>query len=186
MSPPARDPSAPRPPGPLPARPDAEGPVTPLPAGAQLPALALVLGCAVYLLGGFVTALDHAESGAHSGPDLFWLGRFRMFTELRPHHVTLAAERHTGAGWETVSLPTLYRSRWPEGPGYLRNTFRRDPKLREQLADSLCGRVEARRVRLSEVRWPKLLGTDLQRRPSDGAGVQVRVLGTYSCPDPQP
>ncbi len=152
-------------------------PVTKLPSELHIPAVALVGLLAAYLFGGFWTTLSATDSGAHESSDFFWLGRFRMFTSLRPDHGALEAERKTDAGWERVSLAAVYRDDWPEGPGYARNTFRRDPALREDLAASLCQRVDGTAVSLLEVRWPKSLGTYEQPRTD----VETRVLGEYIC-----
>ena len=68
-------------------------------------------------------------AGAPAAQSLTWLGRWRMFTELRPRHTDLEADACDDAGHCTrVDLAALYPNHWDEGPGYLRDDFLRDPR----------------------------------------------------------
>lgn len=98
-------------------------------------------------------------AGVAGANDLFWLGRWRMFTELRAAHTDLDAEALVGDRWEARSLAALYPSAWDEGPGYLRDDFYTRPERLGRLADDLCGRTPgATRVRFTLVTWARTRG----------------------------
>lgn len=98
--------------------------------------------------------------------DVFWLGRWRMFTDARPEHSDLLAEARVGGAWAPVDLGALYPSRRDEGPGYLREDFLEHPRRVAALAEATCARVPGapERIRFTSVRWPKTLGQVEQPR----------------------
>lgn len=104
-------------------------------------------------------------AGAPAAQSLTWLGRWRMFTELRPRHTDLEADACDDAGHCTrVDLAALYPNHWDEGPGYLRDDFLRDPRRTGLLATDLCARTGATAIRLVEVSWARTPGTSEQPR----------------------
>lgn len=110
---------------------------------------------------------------------LTWLGRWRMFTELRPRHTDLLAETRDGAGgWSPVELAALYPSRWDEGPGYLRDDFLSDPGYVALLGADVCERTGAAAVRLTEITWDKTPGEREQPRRDE----RRTDRGTFPCP----
>lgn len=112
------------------------------------------------------------------GGDVFWLGRWRMFTDLRVDHTDLLAEAYVGTGWVHADVETLYPSRWDEGPGYLRDDFLTRAGRLAAFAEDACGRVPgAARVRLTLVTWPKTLGQVDQPR----VGETRRELLDHPC-----
>ncbi len=107
-------------------------------------------------------------AGLAGASDLFWLGRWRMFTELRATHTDLEAAAFVGDAWVPVDLAALYPSRWAEGPGYLRDDFHGRPERLARLAEDVCARVPgAARTRFALITWPRTLGQVEQ--PRDGA-----------------
>lgn len=119
---------------------------------------------AVYFLVSYRVALTNLgvaapPTGAPVVQGATWLGRWRMFTELRPRHTELVAETEGGDGlWVRVDLDSLYPNHWDEGPGYLRDDFLTDPRRVAGMAADLCVRTGAKAVRLTEVTWAKSPG----------------------------
>lgn len=150
------------------------------PAAARVPVLLALLLLGLYLLGGVASA----EAG-FADPDgsarmerVFWLGRWRMFTDLRTRHSGIDAELRRDGAWAPVDLAAVYPSRWDEGPGWLRDDFVDDaPRVRRLVLD-LCRRTGADAARLTRVRWQKTLG---QREPPRGEGEERRVLWDGPC-----
>jgi hypothetical protein len=141
-----------------------------------------LVALALYFLVAYRVALAslgvaEKPAGAPRLASLTWLGRWRMFTELRDQHVILTAEALAGAGWTPIDLAAMFPSHRDEGPGYDRDDFYDDPRRREQLARALCARVAAPAVRLSVRRFPKTLGQ--REQPEQGA--TTAALGTWPC-----
>ena len=139
-----------------------------MPRAAPLVALSLL---AAYFLVSYRVALAavgvaRMPAGLPAAQALTWLGRWRMFTELRPEHMDLMAEVRTG-DWREVDLTALYPCRWDEGPGWLRDDWMDDPRRVDELATDLCRRTAADEVRLTRIRWPKTLGS--REQPRTGA-----------------
>lgn len=139
---------------------------------------------AVYFLVSYRVALANlgvAEPprGAPAAQAFTWLGRWRMFTELRPRHTDLLAEARDPAGaWTPVDLAALYPNHWDEGPGYLRDDFLRDPARVALLAADVCARSPgAGGVRLTEVTWAKTPGEREQPRRD----ARTADRGTFPC-----
>jgi hypothetical protein len=116
-------------------------------------------------------------AGLPSAQALTWLGRWRMFTELRPEHVDLLAEVRT-SDWSAVDLAARYPCRWDEGPGWLRDDWLGDPRRLAELTNDLCAQTGATEVRLTEIRWPKTLGSREQPR----IGERRTTLHGGACP----
>ena len=112
---------------------------------------------------------------------LTWLGRWRMFTELRQQHVVLVAEagqlRAGTNAWEPIDLAAWFPSHRDEGPGYDRDDYFDEPKRQAQLAAALCRRTQATAVRLSVRRFAKTLGQ--QQQPETDA--RTDLLGEWPC-----
>jgi hypothetical protein len=125
-------------------------------------------GLALYMLLCFRVALG-GFSGFHKPPlvaalePALWVGRWRMFTDLRTTHTDLDAALLRD-DWQALDLATVYPARWDEGPGYSRSAFLGDPLRVAALADSLCRRTDARAVRLTQVVFDKTLGSAEQPR----------------------
>ena len=108
---------------------------------------------------------------------LTWLGRFRMFTELRDQHVVFEAEARGAGGWSPIDLAAIFPSHRDEGPGYQRDDLYRDPRRLDALGRALCDRLDTPAVRFSVRRWPKTLG----RVEQPQSGVSVEPLSERSC-----
>lgn len=108
---------------------------------------------------------------------LTWLGRWRMFTELRDHHVILEAEALQAGRWAPVDLSAIFPSQRDEGPGHQRDDLYRSPRRLDQLGAALCLRSGAEAVRFAVHRYPKTLGSRAQ--PAQGATVEP--LGDRRC-----
>ena len=110
-------------------------------------------------------------------PGLLYFGKWRMFTDTRPTHLVVEGEGQVGSTWTPIDLAELYPSRWVEGPGYERGSFRRDRSRMEMLATHICERTTTpfERVRLSEVTWPKTRGSVEQPRNDARSIVLVDV-----------
>lgn len=131
-----------------------------------------LVALALYFLVAYRAALAglgvaERPAGAPVLHSLTWLGRWRMFTELRDQHVVLIAEAGGPQGWAPVELSAWFPSHRDEGPGYDRDDYFDDPRRQAQLAAALCARVQAPAVRLSVRRFPKTLGQ--QAQPERGA-----------------
>jgi hypothetical protein len=124
---------------------------------------------AAYFAFCFAVALVELRGG--DAPDELarraWLGRWRMFTDLRTTHTDLAIE----VDGAPVDPALLYPSRWDEGPGYTRDDFLDDPRRVAALARDVCARVPGDRVRLVRVRWAKTPGTREQPREDERRAV---------------
>jgi hypothetical protein len=116
--------------------------------------------------------------------DIFWLGRWRMFTELRNTHTDLEVELRAGASRTPVDLTRLYPSRWPDGPGYLRDDFYRHERRVAALAVDVCERVgtPGAEVGVTLVTWTKTLGQVAQPRTD----ARRQTLLTWVCGAPPP
>ncbi|GDX82636.1 hypothetical protein LBMAG42_44470 [Deltaproteobacteria bacterium] len=106
-----------------------------------------------------------------------WLGRWRMFTELRDRHSDLLAEAGRGGAWSAIDLAARYPNHWDEGPGYLRDDFYGDPRRLEALALDLCG-LSDEAVRFTRVTWAKSPGQHEQPHIAEDRS----VLGSFDCP----
>lgn len=108
-----------------------------------------------------------------------WLGRWRMFTELRPYHHDIVIDALVDGRPEPVDLAALYPNHWPDGPGYTRDDFYRDPRLVAALDTDLCARVPGppQSLRWTHLRWPKTLGSRDQPR----GGLEREVLWYAAC-----
>ncbi len=141
----------------------------------------LLLG--LYFLVGYRVSLTNlgvaaAPAGLPGLSGLTWLGRWRMFTELRDHHTRLRCEVEGPGGWTELDLGARYPMRWDEGPGYERDDFYRDPARLADLARDRCAEPGATAVRFSLVRWKKTLGS----REQPERDPQVEALGSWPCP----
>ncbi len=116
--------------------------------------------------------------GTPSLPGLTWLGRWKMFTDLRATHHDVLVEVQVAGAWAPVDLAARYPTRWDEGPGWLRDDYYRDAARLQGLAATLCTvEAGATEVRFTEVRWPKTLGQVEQPRHDE-----VRTpLGSWPC-----
>ena len=123
-------------------------------------------------------------AGVAGASDLLWLGRWRMFTELRATHTDLDAEALVGDRWEARSLAALYPSAWDEGPGYLRDDFYRHERRVAALAVDVCERVgtPGAEVGVTLVTWTKTLGQVAQPRTD----ARRQTLLTWVCGAPPP
>jgi hypothetical protein len=144
------------------------------PPRLRMPALVLLLALVAWFGVCYRFALvslgvAEAPAAVAAWSDLFWLGRWRMFTDTRPEHVDLLAEARVAEAWQSIHLAAFYPSRRDEGPGYLRDDFLEHPKRLEALAAATCARIPGppERIRFTLVRWPKTLGHVDQ--PRDGA-----------------
>lgn len=106
-----------------------------------------------------------------------WLGRWKMFTDLRAEHWDLVAEVEVGGAWRAVDLGARYPSHWDEGPGYLRDDYYRDARRLGELARDLCTVDGATAARFTEQRWAKSRGQLDQPR----ADVRTTTLGSFPC-----
>jgi hypothetical protein len=127
--------------------------------GARVRVLVGLALMALYLLGGVVSAAERITSPGHEGADLFWLGRWQMFTDLRPHHTELRAEFWQRGVWTEVELTDVCPNSWQEGPGFHRSSFWRDGQKLGALGRQICAETDSPRVRLYAVRWDKSLGS---------------------------
>jgi hypothetical protein len=141
------------------------------PRALRIPTLIALVLLAVWFVGCLRFALVTLGAAPPPGVladagDWFWLGRWRMFTDLRPFHTDLAVESRVGSAWIDVDLATWYPSRWDEGPGYLRDDFYENPGRLRRMAADLCVRLgsDPDRIRFTLVRWPKTLGSVEQPR----------------------
>ena len=139
------------------SRPDQR--TTPPPAR---PLVLVGLGLVAAYLGLGLASAVWSLSGEASESRWFWLGRFRMFTDLRPHHIALQARIESDGQWRDLDLATVYPSAWQEGPGYDRGSFWKDAGRVSGLAESLCQRTGAAAVQLSVARWEKTLASHTQ------------------------
>ena len=149
---------------------------TTTPVRLRLPVLVLLAGVALYLLLGAHSAVQ-ILSGQPPGADPFWLGRFKMFTDLRPHHTALVAEVRQGGAWRALALEEAVPSSWQEGPGYNRSSFYRHPDRLAALAAAVCEHAGAEAVRLGVTRWEKTLGS-AEQPPT---GLERRALLEVGC-----
>ncbi len=136
-----------------------------VPALVGLGAVGIWFGvCYRFALANLGVAEPPAALAAHG--DLFWLGRWRMFTDQRPMHTDLTVEALGGGSWAWVDLEALYPSDWSEGPGYLRDDLLENPQRLKRLAQDACRRVAGvpERLRFTKVTWPKTLGQMEQPR----------------------
>ncbi|MFZ5481715.1 MAG: hypothetical protein ACOZNI_33440 [Myxococcota bacterium] len=139
---------------------------------AGLAALAVyVLACFQLALAGFGTVEKIAI--VEASKDLLWLGRWRMFTDLRTTHADLRLE----VDGREVDVASLYPSRWDEGPGYTRDDFLDDRPRVAAMARDVCARTGARGVRLTRVTWTKTPGSREQPRHDE----RVDVLFEGTC-----
>lgn len=95
---------------------------------------------------------------------ILWVGRWRMFTELRTTHTDLDVALLRDGGWQPQDMAALYPVGWDEGPGYTRDPFLGDPDRVAALAAELCGRTNAQAVRLTRVVFDKTPGSAEQPR----------------------
>lgn len=107
---------------------------------------------------------------------LTWLGRWRMFTELRDRHSDLIAEANRGERWSAIDLAERYPNHWDEGPGYLRDDFYGDPRRLEALAHDLCQEGDES-VRFTRITWAKSPGQDEQPHIDEDRA----ELGSFGC-----
>jgi hypothetical protein len=116
-------------------------------------------------------------AAARAAKSLTWLGRWRMVTELRDHHVILEAEAQRAGQWAPVDLSAVFPSQRDEGPGHQRDDLYRSPRRLDRLGAALCHRSGADAVRFAVHRFPKTLGSRAQ--PAQGATVER--LGERRC-----
>jgi hypothetical protein len=130
---------------------------------------------ALYLLG---AALEAPDGQGEVGQPVFWLGRWRMFTDLRDKHEDIEVIAISGDREQALELASLYPSAWDEGPGYLREDFYARPERRAAWVRSLCARSRASALELWLLRWP--------RRPGQPAipaeGIERELLWSGPCP----
>ncbi len=144
---------------------------TTTPPWARAPVLIGLLAVAVYLLMGVYSAAGVLSDAEQDDSDPFWLGRFKMFTDLRPHHTELRASVLEDGAWAELALWEVFPNAWQEGPGYHRRMFWSDPERLAGLAGQVCRRTDAEAVRLRVVRWHKTLASvsqpeqDREERP---------------------
>lgn len=133
----------------------------PLVAGGIAAAAVYFLLCFQLALVGFGRVPSNAVIDALQ--PVLWPGRWRMFTDLRTTHTDLDVDVLTD-GWRAVDPASLYPARWDEGPGYTRDAFLSDGARVVALAEDICARTGARRVRLTRVVFDKTLGSRAQPR----------------------
>lgn len=128
-----------------------------------------------------LASLGVAQEPAGLAPygDLFWLGRWRMFTDLRPIHTDLEVYALTNGGEAWVDMPALYPSHWTEGPGYLRDDVLDNPDRLAVIGEDICQRLPThpRAIRFTKVTWPKSVGQVDQPRTN----ATKTDLTTYPC-----
>lgn len=143
------------------------------PAALRPPVLAGLAALAFYLLLCFRFAL--AGFDAPNPPTrtsvlepILWVGRWRMFTDLRTAHTDLDLEvQRAGGDWEPVAMASLYPARWDEGPGYTRDAFLRDSARVAALAADVCSRTGGSAVRFTRVTFQKTPGAAEQPRTGE-------------------
>ncbi len=143
----------------------AEGPLndaSTTPTGARVRILVGLALMSLYLLGGVFSAAERITSPGHEGSDFFWLGRWKMFTDLRPHHTELRAETWQHGDWTGLELTEVCPSAWQEGPGFHRSSFWRDGRKLGDLERQVCAETGTQRVRLYTVRWDRTRGSSSQ------------------------
>ena len=128
------------------------------PPAARIPVLIGLAAVAAYLLLGVHSALGILSGGGALDSDPYWLGRWKMFTDLRPHHSDLQASVRRDGTWQHVDLAAVLPSSWQEGPGYDRKTFWSHPERLEALATHTCQHTGGEAIVLWARRWEKTLG----------------------------
>ena len=129
---------------------------------ARIPVLIGLAAVAVYLLLGVHSAVGILSGGGAPASDPYWLGRWKMFTDLRPHHTDLQASVRRDGAWQTVDLAAVLPNSWQEGPGYDRKAFWSHPERLEALATHTCQHTGAEAIAFSARRWEKTLGAPEQ------------------------
>ena len=110
--------------------------------------------------------------------NLTWLGRWKMFTELRNHHTDFVAEAQTPEGtWVPIDLAKRYVLHWDEGPGYQRDDFYADPGRLAELATDLCRDGGSTSIRFTLYTWDKTRGQVAQPRTNE----KTTDLGRFTC-----
>ncbi|MFT5686244.1 MAG: hypothetical protein ACI8RZ_007200 [Myxococcota bacterium] len=132
---------------------------TTTPPVARVPVLIGLAAVAVYLLLGVNSAVGILSGSGHPKSDPYWLGRWKMFTDLRPQHAELRASVHLDGVWAPVALAEVFPNSWQEGPGYHRKTFWSHPDRLAALAEHTCQETGAASVRLWAHRWDKTLAS---------------------------
>ncbi len=150
----------------------------------RLPGLKLFLlaGLAFYFLLSYRVALAtlgvaQLPKGLPALQGVTWLGRWKMFTDLRDEHWDVEAEVQGASGWTRLDLAERYPLHWDEGPGYLRDDYYQNPKRLSVLAADLCRIPGTRAARFTEVRWPKTRGQEAQPR----TGEKRTELVSFGC-----
>jgi hypothetical protein len=129
---------------------------------AGLGAYAVYSGLAFWLaLGGF--SGFESPAAVKALDPVLWVGRWRMFTDLRTTHTDLDLAV-LGDDWQPVELAALAPLHWNEGPGYTRDAFLRDNGRLVQLAGELCTLTAGQAVRLTAVVFDKTPGNVEQPR----------------------
>ena len=143
------------------------------PPGLRPFALAGLAAVAFYLLLCFRFALEgfdapNPPTGTSALESILWIGRWRMFTDLRTAHTDLDLEvQRAGGDWEPVAMASLYPARWDEGPGYTRDAFLGDSARVAALAEDVCARTGGSAVRFTRVTFQKTPGAAEQPRSGE-------------------
>jgi len=111
-----------------------------------------------------------------------------MFTNRTKGNTAVELEAERGGQWELVDAAALFPTRWESGLRFERPYFRMSRNLTVALAQATCRRLEragkpSDSVRVSEVKWPKTLGSAEQPRNRD---VSEKVLLEFRCSDTFP
>jgi hypothetical protein len=141
-----------------------------------------LFGLAFFFLLSYRQALTNlgvakAPGGVPHLQALTWLGRWKMFTDLRNHHTDFVAEAETPAGYTKIDMAKRYVMHWDEGPGYQRDDFYADPGRLAELARDLCRDGGASSIRFTKVTWDKTRGQVAQPRTNESS----EVLGSFPC-----
>ncbi len=132
---------------------------TTTPPAARIPVLIGLAAVVVYLLLGVNSAVGILSGAGHTGTDPYWLGRWKMFTDLRPQHTALHASVHRDGSWVPVDLAAVFPNAWQEGPGYDRKMFWGHPQRLAAFAEHTCRETGGEAIVVWVSRWDKLLAS---------------------------